>query len=201
MSAHDTPVTRSPGADAVPRGDRQSTIEKTPQVPELQELVNALYRATERAGFEPAVPLRAHGISNAARSATPAPLRLPATIAAAHDSTRASPCRGGRTRPARRLDQPATTPKTHRKKKLIICSFFGLFQLDGPCVAAQHSRRFGSSEPERWCAWRSRMPRPHHRRTYSRQVLTDGQTGRRSLSNGQTDEVTDLDEAGGSKRN
>ena len=58
------------------RATGQSTIEKTPQAPEVRELVDALCGATERAGFEPAVPVRAHGISNAARSATLAPLRL-----------------------------------------------------------------------------------------------------------------------------
>ncbi len=37
------------------RANRQSTIEKTPQLPELQELVACLSEATERAGFEPAI--------------------------------------------------------------------------------------------------------------------------------------------------
>jgi len=37
------------------RATGQSTIEKTPQAPEIQELVEALCGATERAGFEPAV--------------------------------------------------------------------------------------------------------------------------------------------------
>jgi len=38
------------------RATGQSTIEKTPQAPEIQELVDALCGATERVGFEPTVP-------------------------------------------------------------------------------------------------------------------------------------------------
>ncbi len=52
----------------------QSRIEKTLQVPEVQGLVECLSGITERAGFEPAVPERAHWFSKPARSATPTPL-------------------------------------------------------------------------------------------------------------------------------
>ena len=58
------------------RATVQSTIDKTPQAPDVQELVGTLCGLTERVGFEPTVPLRAHGISSAARSAAPAPLQF-----------------------------------------------------------------------------------------------------------------------------
>ncbi len=57
------------------RATGQSTIEKTPQVPELQELVACLTEGTERAGFEPAVRLPAHWFSKPAPSATRSPLQ------------------------------------------------------------------------------------------------------------------------------
>ena len=43
------------GFEGALRAPGQSTIEKTPQAPEVRELVYALCGATERAGFEPAV--------------------------------------------------------------------------------------------------------------------------------------------------
>jgi hypothetical protein len=45
----------------------QSKIEKTLQVPEVQELVGCLSDITERAGFEPAVGKTLHGLSKTAR--------------------------------------------------------------------------------------------------------------------------------------
>ena len=44
----------------------QSRIEKTLQVPEVQELVASLSDITERAGFEPAVGRTLHGLSKTA---------------------------------------------------------------------------------------------------------------------------------------
>jgi len=73
--------------EAPPEGNsraiRPSKIERTLQVPEVQALVASLSNVTERAGFEPAVPRRAHWFSKPARSATPTPLRaeMPADAA------------------------------------------------------------------------------------------------------------------------
>ncbi len=54
------PSDPSPTVASPPEGSLralgQSTIEKTPQTPEIQELVACLTNATERAGFEPAIP-------------------------------------------------------------------------------------------------------------------------------------------------
>jgi hypothetical protein len=47
-----------------PRATGQSKIEKTLQVPEVRELVASLSDATERAGFEPAVPKGHTGFRN-----------------------------------------------------------------------------------------------------------------------------------------
>ncbi len=44
------------------------------QVPFSKSLARPRCSTTERAGFEPAVPFRAHGISNAAQSAALSPL-------------------------------------------------------------------------------------------------------------------------------
>ena len=70
------------------RATGQSTIEKTTQAPAIEELVECLSGTTERVGFEPTVRQAVHGISNAARSAAPAPLqKLRATIPIPPDST------------------------------------------------------------------------------------------------------------------
>ncbi len=52
-----------------------SKIEKLLQVQEFQELVNCLEKESERGGFEPPVPFRAHWFSKPAPSATRAPLQ------------------------------------------------------------------------------------------------------------------------------
>ncbi len=48
------------------RATGQSKIEKTLQIPEVQELVASLSNITERAGFEPAVGQALHSLSKAA---------------------------------------------------------------------------------------------------------------------------------------
>ena len=48
------------------RAKGQSKIEKTLQIPEVKELMTSLSTITERAGFEPAVPQRAHWFSKPA---------------------------------------------------------------------------------------------------------------------------------------
>jgi site-specific recombinase XerD len=72
-------ITPQPEQDSPSKGNSRATgesrIEKTPQVPELQELVACISEGTERGGFEPPVHLRAHWFSKPARSATPAPLQ------------------------------------------------------------------------------------------------------------------------------
>jgi len=67
---------KAPAPEGNLRATGQSTIDKRPQAPEVRELVETLCGSTERVGFEPTVLVRVHGTSNAARSATPAPLRL-----------------------------------------------------------------------------------------------------------------------------
>lgn len=64
----------SPSEDSL-RTVAQSTKEKTPQAPELQELVACLSDRTERGGFEPPIPLRGHWFSKPAPSATRTPLQ------------------------------------------------------------------------------------------------------------------------------
>ena len=56
------------------RAPGQSTIEKLSQVPEFIELAESLIKGTERAGFEPAEPVRVHTLSKRAQSATLSPL-------------------------------------------------------------------------------------------------------------------------------
>ncbi len=46
---------RASGLEGSLRAEGQSTIEKTPQVPEIQELVTCLTEGSERVGFEPTV--------------------------------------------------------------------------------------------------------------------------------------------------
>jgi len=75
------------------RATGRSTIEKTLQAPEVQELVACLSDMAERPGFEPGVPLRAHTVSNRAQSAALAPLRAEASTARAE--TRISRRGGG----------------------------------------------------------------------------------------------------------
>jgi len=65
------------------RATGESIIEKTPQDPELQELVACVSNGTERGGFEPPVRLLAHWFSKPARSAAPAPLQGDGTSPAA----------------------------------------------------------------------------------------------------------------------
>ena len=61
--------------ERVSQATGRSKIEKTLQVPEVQELVACLSDVAERPGFEPGVPLRVHTVSNRAQSAALAPLR------------------------------------------------------------------------------------------------------------------------------
>ena len=63
-----------PPSEGSLRAVDQSTIEKTPQAPEIQELVACLTEGTEREGFEPPEPRRAQRISNPPLSTTQPPL-------------------------------------------------------------------------------------------------------------------------------
>lgn len=61
-------------AEGTLRAPDQSKIEKLSQLPEFQAFAGCLANQSERAGFEPAVPLRVHTLSKRARSAALSPL-------------------------------------------------------------------------------------------------------------------------------
>ena len=63
------------GPFCLPAETPEQETDEAPQALVVPELARPRYSGTERVGFEPTVPLRAHSISSAARSATPAPLR------------------------------------------------------------------------------------------------------------------------------